>query len=127
MSKVYLKLIVSPPLSRTHHITFAYFGKEVVNWDVVKEHVSKLKPFVLHFDSHDVFNNIQVAKYTTETTAENEIRENMLVMLGSGIVSQNRMTWSPHVSYEMFYEPPSIFRVLGVESNDGQFHYMFQM
>jgi hypothetical protein len=131
----YLKVITKPNmLLENEHVTFAYFGKDIkVDPAIISASLNKMQEFVISDPEHDKFgcnNDIAVVKYAFRVSEQQYIRDtraNMLTILGPGVVGQNFMHWTPHVTTKRQVEDmPPRFRVVGVESDKGTYKFMFQ-
>jgi hypothetical protein len=118
----YLKLVTQPPVEG--HITFAYFGKSVVDPKAVATELSTLKPFTLtyaHDDRLGKDHDIPASVYTTTYNEVQGIRWNLIQM--ANMTDENYYPWNPHIT--LCKDPPKTIHVTGIESNDGTFRVDF--
>ncbi len=118
----YLKVILSKPESENFHITYAYFGKDFTDSHKLHELLENFKCFDLNYIGDDLFgpnNNIPVHKYSVVQESI-DYRDNFINQLSKMVIDQNRFPWAPHITKPLT-EPPKKLRVVGLESDDGNF------
>ncbi len=127
----YLKCVLEPPLPHGYHMTFAFFGKEIVSKEMLDQQLEGLKPFKVTLESvEENFGSTQkplmVTTYSTDTMDCHERRKHILQLAGEVVASMNHFKWNPHVTLSQEKVSfPQEMKVIGIESNDGGYKVLF--
>jgi hypothetical protein len=128
----WLKVFTEERLSGDNHITFAYFGTEYVNKQLVRNAFKDMPRFTLvysHDDKYGPNKDIPVAVFKIQDDDDdgkvNTIRTELFKKLTSTIRAKNFCdVWSPHISKPVQGFPRTI-HVTGIKSDDGKFFMKF--
>jgi hypothetical protein len=127
----YLKCVFAEPLPAHLHMTFAFFGKEIVSKEMISTELKGLKPFKVFHKGKENFGSggkdLWVEVYTTAGTEVHEARMAILLRAGEQVIRDNRINWNPHLTLggNLDAKVPETMEVIGIESNNGGFRVMF--
>lgn len=123
----YLKLRLDslPPCvhGEPSHITFAYFGKILVDPAAINSILKTLRPFTLKKKWADVFGTVPVVVYEVVEKESNVQKVRRAVLKETGAESQNFVEWTPHISHVEYHKAPDYLFVTSLVSNDELFTF----